>query len=111
MLRRVERGLLLGGGAPLVPGLTLCPADSLRLDGSRRLIHGLLAAQGGSWMQLVTTDLDATLARLKAHGAPTLRPAARRPDGVRAGTALDLWDNTLRLVERDGAGTPASPPG
>lgn len=111
VLRRVERGLLLGAGVPPVPVLTLCPADSLGIDGSRRLIHALLAAQGGSWVQLAATDLDATVARLRAHGASVLQPANQRADGSRVCTALDLWDNTIRLVERAGTGRPLRLPG
>ncbi len=103
VLRHVEQGLLLGAGAPPVPVLTLCPVASLGIAGSRRLVHGLLAAQGGSWVQLATTDMDATLARLSARGAPILEVASERADGSRAGAALDPWNNTLRLVQRAGA--------
>jgi catechol 2,3-dioxygenase-like lactoylglutathione lyase family enzyme len=100
VLRHGKRGLLLGAGAPPVPLLALCPAAALELDGSRRTIRALLAAQGGSWVQLATSDLDATLARLRAYGGATLEPVAERADGSRAGAALDPWDNTLRVVER-----------
>jgi len=98
VLRDSGRGLVLGAGTPPVPVIALCPGDSLRLDGSRRLIHALLAAQGGSWVQVVTADLDAMIGRLAARGAPILQPALVRADGSRAGAALDPWDNTVRLV-------------
>jgi hypothetical protein len=106
VLRQAERGLLLGAGAPPVPALALCPASSLRIGGARRLIHALLAAQGGSWAQIATADLDATLAGLTASGALVVRPPCESADGSRAGAALDPWENTLRLVQRAPPGTP-----
>lgn len=109
VLRDGDRGVLLGAGAPPVPALTLCPAAALRIDGSRSLVHALLAAQGGSWVQLATTDLDATLSRLNAYGAYIVGDTAERPDGARVGAALDPWDNTLRLVQRVRASSPPFP--
>lgn len=108
VLRERARGLLLGAGSPPVPVLTLCPADPSGLDGTHRLVQGLIAAQGGAWAQLWTTDVDATLARLRAHGAATLRLGHVRADGRRVGAAADPWGNTLRLVQT-AAMNPADP--
>lgn len=93
-------GAVPGRGRASRPSPDAVPGRLARDDGSPRLIHALLAAQGGSWVQLATTDVDATSARLRAYGASTIEPAAKRADGLRAGAALDPWDNTLRLVER-----------
>lgn len=105
-LHQLEQGLLLGAGKPPVPALTLCPAAALDVARSRRLILALIAGQGGSWVQLATTDLEATLARLRARGAPIVQRARRCPDGAVAGVALDPWENTLRLVQRDPGSAP-----
>jgi catechol 2,3-dioxygenase-like lactoylglutathione lyase family enzyme len=76
---------------PAIPGIT---------DDERRTILELMAKGSYFGVNLATTDLDDTFAKLEASGAEVVQEPTEQPYGVRDCAFRDPAGNMIRIQER-----------